>query len=301
MDDMPFSSKESLKLFVLESVSEIADLHKTLDHPTRIEILARLLTQELEFKDLQEEMDIPKTSLANHLTQLIDCSLVERLDRGVYQISFDGEDILKSSAKVFLDIKIREQEKLESLRLKYESMIKRYTKIEGETKLTKDKFRIVEVPPSKVVSFHAMGVFLGDPEPKASEKMRAWAKQQKIFAGPHDHKVYGFNNPDPKFIKEKGEFLVDKDNPYGYEFWVTVDDDFDPGADVTVKQFHGGLYAVTSCKGVWELGKAWKELYTWVKESDAYKMASHQCLEHALNDELDGDKIEFDIYFPISK
>lgn len=301
MDDMPFSSKESLKLFVLESMSEIADLHKALDHPTRIEILARLLTEELEFKDLQEEMNIPKTSLANHLTQLMDCSLVERLDRGVYQISFDGEDILKSSAKVFLEIKIREQEKLESLRLRYEAMIKRYTKIEGEKKLVEEKFRIVELPPSKVVSFHAMGESLGDPETKANAKMRAWAKQQKISEVYTKHKVYGFNNPDPKYIKETGEFLVNKENPYGYEFWVTVDDDFDPGADITVKQFHGGLYAVASCKGVWDIGRAWKELYSWVKESDKYKMAGHQCLEHALNDEIDGEKIEFDIYFPISK
>ncbi len=302
MDDMPFSSKESLKLFVLESMSEIADLHKALDHPTRIEILARLLTQELEFKDLQDEMNIPKTSLANHLTQLIDCCLVERLDRGVYQISFDGEDILKSSAKVFLDIKIREQEKLESLRLKYESMIKRYTKIEGEQKLTKDKYRTVELPPSKVVSFHEMGVALGEPETKASEKMRAWAKEKGISKVPNGkHRVFGFNNPDPKYIKETGEFLVDEDNPYGYEFWVTVDDDFDAGPEVTVKQFHGGLFAVNNCTGVWDIGKAWKELYSWVKDSDKYKMAGHQCLEEALNDELDGEKIEFDIYFPISK
>ncbi len=302
MDDMPFSSKESLKLFVIESMSDIANLHKALDHTTRIEILARLLTEELEFKDLQEKMNIPKTSLANHLTQLVDCGLVERLDRGVYQISFDGEDILKSSAKVFLDIKIREQERLESHRLFYEAMIKRYTKIEGEIEMGKEKFRIVELPPSKVVSFHEMGTFLGDPEPKASEKMRAWVKKQKISEIPSDkHKIYGFDNPHPKIIKETGEYLVNEDNPYGYEFWVTVDEDFDPGSDVTVKQFHGGLYVVSSCSGVHQLGEAWKELYMWVKDSDKYKMAGHQCLEQALNDEIDGEKIEFDLFFSIAK
>ncbi len=302
MDDMPFSSKESLKLFILESMSDIANLHKALDHPTRIEILARLLTEELEFKDLQEKMNIPKTSLANHLSQLIDCSLVERLDRGVYQISFDGEDILKASAKVFLDIKIREQEKLEILRLRYEAMIKRYTKIEGEKEMGKDKFRIVELPPSKVVSFQEMGVFLGDPETKASAKMRAWVKEKKISGIPNNkHKIYGFNNPDPKFNKETGEFLVNEENPYGYEFWLTIDDDFDPGPDVTVKDTPGGLYVVSSCYGVHQLGEAWKELYMWIKESDKYKIGSNECLEQALNDEIDGEKIEFDLFFPISK
>jgi len=121
MGNMPFYDKESIQLFILESLEEISNLHKALDHPTRLEILARLLTEPMEFSELQEKLRIAKTSLANHLTTLVDCGLVEKRERGLYQISFDGEDILTSSAKTFLEIKVREQEKLETLRLRYEA------------------------------------------------------------------------------------------------------------------------------------------------------------------------------------
>ena len=78
MEHMPFHNNESIQLFILESLNELAELHKALDHPTRIEILARLLTEELEFGELQETMRIAKTSLANHLTILVDCGLIEK-------------------------------------------------------------------------------------------------------------------------------------------------------------------------------------------------------------------------------
>ncbi|MHA1420440.1 MAG: ArsR/SmtB family transcription factor, partial [Candidatus Heimdallarchaeaceae archaeon] len=148
MGEKLFSSKESLKMFILESLNDLADLFKCLDHPTRLEILARLIYDEMEFKDLQQEMDIPKTSLANHLTQLVESGLVERMERGVYRISFDGQDIINSSAKSFLDMKVREQERLETLRLRYESIISRYTYSIGEQKMENtDKYRIVKFPP----------------------------------------------------------------------------------------------------------------------------------------------------------
>jgi len=97
------------------------------------------------------------------------------MERGVYKISFDGADIINSSAKSFLDMKVREQERLESLRLYYESIISRYTYSVGEQKMENtDKYRIVKLPPLKVVSFHAMGTFIGDPETKASAKLATW-------------------------------------------------------------------------------------------------------------------------------
>ncbi|MCE7748074.1 MAG: helix-turn-helix domain-containing protein [Candidatus Heimdallarchaeota archaeon] len=303
MGNMPFHNKESIQLFILESLVEISNLHKALDHPTRLEILARLLTEPMEFGDLQEKLRIAKTSLANHLTTLVDCGLVEKRERGFYQISFDGEDILTSSAKTFLEIKVREQEKLETLRLRYEALINKYTVLGSEIKMFKENdFKIVNLPEMKVVSFHAMGEFLGDPEPKAGEKLYSWAEPQGLYDKPEKHRVFGFNNPDPKYDKESGTFIINKENPYGYEFWMTIDDDFEVDGNLTVKTIPEGLFVTKSCVGVHDLGRAWKELGDWVKESKEYKFAPHQCLEENTNPKVsDGNKIPFILYFPIKK
>ncbi|MHA1446183.1 MAG: effector binding domain-containing protein [Candidatus Heimdallarchaeaceae archaeon] len=303
MGNKPFYNKESIQLFILESLEEISNLHKALDHPTRLEILARLLTEPMEFSNLQEKLRIAKTSLANHLTTLVDCGLVEKRERGLYQISFDGEDILTSSAKTFLEIKIREQEKLETLRLRYEALINKYTVLGSEIKMIKENdFKIVNLPEMRVVSFQAMGEFLGDPEPKAGEKLYSWAEPQGLYDEPEKHRVFGFNNPDPKYDKESGEFVINKENPYGYEFWMTIDDDFEVDGNLAVKTIPEGLFVTKSCVGVHDLGRAWKELGDWVKESKEYKFAPHQCLEENTNPKIsDENKIPFILYFPVKK
>jgi DNA gyrase inhibitor GyrI/DNA-binding HxlR family transcriptional regulator len=302
MGKLSFSSKEAIKLFVLESLNEIANLHKALDHPTRLEILARLLVEDKEFKDLMEEMDIQKTTLANHLNMLVDYALVERENRALYRISPDGEDLFQATAKVFLDMKVREQERQETLRMRFETQIQKYMILGSEQKMAKDEFRIVKLPAMRVVSFHAMGEFLGDPETKAGKKIFDWANPKGLYEDTEKHKVFGFNNPDPKYDHDKGEFLVDKDNQYGYEFWMTIDENFEVEKDIVVKNIPEGLYVVKSCKGVNELGEAWKELYMWIKNSDKYDFGDKQCLEQALNPkEQDGHKIKFNLYFPIKE
>ncbi|MHA1198069.1 MAG: effector binding domain-containing protein [Candidatus Heimdallarchaeaceae archaeon] len=299
---MPFHNNESIRQFILESKEDIANLHKALDHPTRIEILARLLTEELEFSELQEAMKIAKTSLANHLTSLLECGLIEKRERGLYQISFDGQDVLKNTAKTFLEIKVRENEKLESLRLRYEALINKYTILGSETKMVENDFKIVTLPEMRVVSFHAMGEFLGDPEPKAGTKLYEWANPLGLYDDPEKHRVFGFNNPDPQYDKDLGKFIINKDNPYGYEFWMTIPDDFKVDESITVKVITEDLFVTKSCLGVDDLGRVWKELGTWVKESSEYKFGPQQCLEENTNPKIsDGNKIPFVIYFPIAK
>ena len=302
MGKLSFSSKEAIKLFVLESLSEIANLHKALDHPTRLEILARLLVEDKEFKDLMNEIDIQKTTLANHLNMLVDYALVEREERGLYRISTDGEDLFQATAKVYLDIKVREQERQEALRMRFEAQIEKYMILGSEQKMTKEEFRIVKLPAMRVASFHAMGEFLGDPEPKAGKKLYDWANPKGLYENPEKHKVFGFDNPEPKYDRDKGEFIISKENPYGYEFWMTIDEDFEVEDDIVVKNISEGLFVVKSCKGVNELGDTWKELYMWIKESDKYVIGDQQCLEHNLNPkEQDGNKVQFDLYFPIKE
>ena len=97
-------------------------------------------------------------------------------------------------------------------------------------------------------------------------------------------------------------FIVNEENPYGYEFWITIDDDFEVEKDLTVKEVPGGLFVVTSCTGVDALGETWKNLYRWIKESKTYKFGKHQCLEYNKDPTVtDASKFLFDVYFPITE
>jgi predicted transcriptional regulator YdeE len=71
-----------------------------------------------------------------------------------------------------------------------------------------------------------------------------------------------------------------------------------------IKNFPGGLYAVTRCKvaGVPEtIQTTWKKLVEW-HESSRYKRATHQWLEEHLDVEngSEGD-FDLDLYLPIAE
>ncbi|UCE28564.1 MAG: GyrI-like domain-containing protein [Candidatus Bathyarchaeota archaeon] len=132
-----------------------------------------------------------------------------------------------------------------------------------------DFVKIVSLPPMKVVSFHSMGEFLGDPEEKASTKMMAWAKSKGLLSNPREHQVFGFNNPDPP-ISEEG--IPEPNKRYGYEYWITVEDDFKTEENIDVKTVDGGSYAVLTCRveSPVDIGKTWGKLIKWIQESEKY-------------------------------
>ena len=92
MKNQPFESEEAMKSFILETVDEISELLKTLQHPKRLEILSLMLTDESEFGTLMKKINLPKSALGNHLSDLLEKNLIEKLDRGLYRISPDGRD-----------------------------------------------------------------------------------------------------------------------------------------------------------------------------------------------------------------
>jgi DNA-binding transcriptional ArsR family regulator len=112
MKDQPFESEEAMKSFILETVDEISELLKTLQHPKRLEILTLMLKAELEFGTLMDKTGLPKSALGNHLSELLDKNLIEKLNRGLYRISSDGKEFLSNLSKSYLHAKIREQERL---------------------------------------------------------------------------------------------------------------------------------------------------------------------------------------------
>lgn len=154
--------------------------------------------------------------------------------------------------------------------------------------------RIVKLEPLRVASAHA---YSGSPEQDAMEKLMAWAKPKGLLDDPEKHRVFGFNNPDPSPGSPN----------YGYEFWITVDSTVDPGVEpegeIKIKEFPGGLYAVTRCevKATWEdIPGTWKRLVAW-RENSKYLGANHQWLEEHLGPLESSEEFVLDLYLPIAE
>ena len=154
--------------------------------------------------------------------------------------------------------------------------------------------RIVRLEPMRVLSFHA---FSKSPEIDGWKKMEAWSKTKELLKDPEKHPVYGFNNPDPSPDKKE----------YGYEYWIKVEPDFETD-EVVVKDFPGGLYAVTKCIPGDDMKTeffkkegyliTWKKLRDWVKYSK-YGIGKSPFLEHHLDCNVPEEQLVFDLYFPI--
>ncbi|MCB0114439.1 MAG: GyrI-like domain-containing protein [Caldilineaceae bacterium] len=152
--------------------------------------------------------------------------------------------------------------------------------------------RIVTLEPVRVAAFHAFGP---EPEHAAWQKLEAWAAPLGYLADTETHPIFGFNNPNPSPGSPN----------YGYEFWIVVGAEEESSAAAPVKEFGGGLYAVTRC----EVGGApgdtipatWQELVAW-REDSAYRIGNHQWLEkHIPLGDMAVDQFDLDLYMPIAK
>lgn len=90
------SNLDSSGEFLLNSSTEIVSILKTIAHKKRFEILILLLDRPLTFQILLEETDLKKSALANHLNDLKDKFLVEKVQHGTYKITDDGKTYIKS-------------------------------------------------------------------------------------------------------------------------------------------------------------------------------------------------------------
>ena len=88
---------------------------------------------------------------------------------------------------------------------------------------------------------------------------------------------------------------------YGYEQWMTVGAEDAGDAGVTIKEFPGGLYAVSRCEGLQTITETWHRLATWC-EGSPYVMGQHQWLEECFTpDAVRVEDYVFDLYLPIAE
>ena len=99
--------KEDLKEATMEAKDDIARTIRAVAHKQRLEILASLIDRKLAFVDLLHSTKVSRTALANHLSQLTSRGLVERVERGWYQITIDGREMLQAIVQSYIGTQIR--------------------------------------------------------------------------------------------------------------------------------------------------------------------------------------------------
>ncbi|MGD2073113.1 MAG: GyrI-like domain-containing protein [Candidatus Thorarchaeota archaeon] len=276
---------------------DISQVLNALANTRRMELITALLAEKNTFKELQDSTNLGKTALAHHLDVLVEAGLILRIERGHYELSTDTRDFLKAIGRTY-DHSRRKKEREVAKRADYIQKI--HTK---EITIMEDiEVAIVKLEPMRVASAQATGE---SPETAAWKKMRAWAEPRGLLEDLETHPVFGFNNPDP----QPGE------KEYGYEFWIKVGPEEEPeeesGGDIQMKEFSGGLYAVTTCNLQEELESeffkengflsSWKKLTDWVKSSSYSMDCNNQCLEKAHDPDASVDELILDLYCPIKK
>lgn len=141
--------------------------------------------------------------------------------------------------------------------------------------------------PMRVAYYRAMS---RTPELDAWNKLHAWAEKNGLLQSSKPYRIFGFDNPGPSKTR----------STYGYELWFTVELDTKGSEEIGIKEFPGGLYAVTGTT-VAQIGDAWKHFVRWLKISK-YRQGNHQCFEEILSPiGTEEDEIKIDLYLPIAK
>jgi DNA gyrase inhibitor GyrI len=158
--------------------------------------------------------------------------------------------------------------------------------------------KVVQLPPFRAASFHIKES--ETPERDAWAQLKAWAQPRGLFDNPTVHQVYGRNNPTP------GESSPLR----GYEFWVTIPDDYPLDTDIAEVTFPGGLYAVVQSKGIPALIENYERIFDWIRgslvytpdypENDDLEHSPGRELEHHINPNYEDEKeMLVDAYVPI--
>ncbi len=152
--------------------------------------------------------------------------------------------------------------------------------------------KVMRLEPMRVASVR---VISANPEKDAWEKMRGWAEPRGLLDDAEEQRIFGFNNPNPSEGRQE----------YGYEFWVGVGPAAVGEGEVEVKDFAGGLYAVTTCRLVGDpagsVPQVWKSLWDWAQQSGKYRWRKTHELEHCRNPQADEQDMELELYLPIEE
>ena len=102
---------ESLNL----SFPEITDILKALGNVKRIQILILLLKGPQTYGIIVQELNLKKTAVSNHLTQLLEVNLIRREGNGVYEMTADGLQFIRGIENAYQKSPTRQAEKFDKI------------------------------------------------------------------------------------------------------------------------------------------------------------------------------------------
>lgn len=195
----------------------------------QIEAILNDTNQMKTLRILQENMSEIKEEIAalNIIKSILEI-LVSQLEDGIkknIRIDLLEEKKLTDIAKMLILPKINLKE---DLSMDHLVAAKKVLDLKAD-------IRIVYLPPSVVASSHYFGE---NPEDNAGNQLEDFIKKVRLPELKPDFRVYGFNNPSPEDEKQQ----------YGYEFWVTIPEDFSVPKPLIRREFAGGLYAAHCIK-----------------------------------------------------
>lgn len=98
---MDFDKKELLRISN-DEINNITEYFKAIAHPKRLKILNTLNIERLcDFSRLKKITGLSKTALANHLSQLESLKLINRVERGHYEITEDGKNLVHNNIDLY--------------------------------------------------------------------------------------------------------------------------------------------------------------------------------------------------------
>ncbi|MBC8233597.1 effector binding domain-containing protein [bacterium] len=162
------------------------------------------------------------------------------------------------------------------------------------------ELQVVELSPMKVAYYCYVGE---NPEGPALDTVIKWASKKNLLVEGKCPRFLGFNNPNPS-----------EGNPvYGFEVWMTVDENVEGDDTVKIKEVPGGLYVVMRATPEEFAAGAWKRfdsnLGPWMKANRYQYDGDRQWLEEHIPNldkvaefpELGGDLrwLAFDLCVPI--
>ncbi|MCW4051465.1 MAG: effector binding domain-containing protein [Candidatus Bathyarchaeota archaeon] len=276
------ATDNKLKETLDQNNTEIASLLSAIGNAQRLKIATALLEGPSQFNELRELTGLGKTALSHHLGTLVETTILESPERGVYELTEDGRSMVSAVGDSYTASMWREEQREKR---RAELILQAYSK-RSEQEMNELKVQIVELEPMRVASFRAVSE---SPESDSFQKLYAWAQKKGLLKDLKKHPIYGFNNPSPR----KGE------KEYGYEFWIKVDLGLQEEGMV-FKDVPAERYAVTTGHSLKDIGRAWMSLVEWVKEN-GYKMGKAQCLEKHQSTEMDEAGLVLDLYQPIEE
>lgn len=148
--------------------------------------------------------------------------------------------------------------------------------------------RLERLRPMRVAWVRSVGPA---PERDAWQRLSAWAGPAGLLDDPVAHPVYGFNNP----------AAAAGSSEYGYEVWLGIDSATEPADPIGVKEFPGGLYAVTSCRLGPDMPERWKALLRWAHASShRWRRSAHE-LEHLVDPRADPEASVVELCLPVEE